>query len=41
MQLHTGLAIETKVYELIIPTEDRLEALHAFNEKRIPIFMGK
>ncbi|WP_404456220.1 enoyl-CoA hydratase/isomerase family protein [Virgibacillus necropolis] len=39
--LHTGLAIESKAYEVIIPTEDRMEALHAFNEKRSPEFKGK
>lgn len=39
--LQTGLAIEAKAYELTIPTQDRMEALHAFSEKRMPIFMGK
>jgi enoyl-CoA hydratase len=39
--LHTGLDIEAKAYELTIPTEDRLEALQAFSEKRDPIFKGK
>ncbi|WP_430789929.1 enoyl-CoA hydratase-related protein [Virgibacillus flavescens] len=39
--LQTGLAIESKAYELIIPTEDRLEALNAFSEKRSPQFKGK
>ncbi|TPE68391.1 enoyl-CoA hydratase-related protein [Halalkalibacterium halodurans] len=39
--LHTGLAIEAKAYETIIPTEDRLEALQAFKEKRPPQFKGK
>lgn len=39
--LQTGLAIESKAYELTIPTEDRMEALHAFNEKRKPVFLGK
>lgn len=39
--LRTGLAIETKAYELVIPTEDRIEALQAFNEKRDPEFQGK
>jgi enoyl-CoA hydratase len=37
----TGLAIESKAYELTIPTEDRLEALTAFSEKREPVFQGK
>ncbi|ALC85298.1 enoyl-CoA hydratase [Bacillus sp. FJAT-22090] len=39
--LHTGLAIESKAYELTIPTEDRMEALLAFSEKRNPVFLGK
>lgn len=39
--LHTGLAIESKAYELTIPTEDRIEALLAFSEKRNPVFLGK
>jgi len=39
--LQTGLALESKAYELTIPTEDRLEALHAFGEKRSPVFSGK
>jgi enoyl-CoA hydratase/carnithine racemase len=39
--LQTGLAIEAKAYELTIPTEDRLEALQAFSEKRNPVFKGK
>lgn len=39
--LQTGLAIESKAYELVIPTDDRLEALLAFSEKRSPLFTGK
>jgi len=39
--LQTGLAIESKAYEITIPTEDRLEALLAFSEKRKPVFLGK
>ena len=38
--LHTGLAIESKAYELTIPTTDRIEALNAFSEKRSPVFTG-
>jgi enoyl-CoA hydratase len=41
VDLHTGIALETKAYEVIIPTEDRLEALEAFKEKRAPVFQGK
>lgn len=39
--LQTGLAIERKAYEITIPTEDRMEALQAFAEKRKPSFSGK
>ncbi len=39
--LHTGLAIETNAYWLTIPTEDRLEGLAAFREKRKPVYKGK
>ncbi|RLQ97269.1 enoyl-CoA hydratase-related protein [Falsibacillus albus] len=39
--LHTGLQIERKAYEMTIPTEDRVEALIAFGEKRKPVFKGK
>lgn len=41
VDLQTGLAIESKAYELTIPTEDRLEALRAFSERRTPNFTGK
>ncbi|MFB7639384.1 enoyl-CoA hydratase-related protein [Peribacillus butanolivorans] len=39
--LQTGMAIEGKAYELTIPTEDRLEALQAFSERRKTQFTGK
>ncbi|MFT9849761.1 enoyl-CoA hydratase-related protein [Aneurinibacillus sp. REN35] len=39
--IQTGIDIETKAYEVIIPTKDRLEALAAFEEKRKPIFTGE
>ncbi|MCA1056447.1 enoyl-CoA hydratase/isomerase family protein [Rossellomorea aquimaris] len=39
--LQTGLQIERKAYEITIPTEDRVEALLAFSEKRKPEFKGK
>lgn len=39
--LGTGLEIESEAYQVVIPTQDRLEALQAFNEKREPIFMGE
>jgi enoyl-CoA hydratase len=39
--LQTGLQIERKAYEITIPTEDRVEALLAFSQKRKPEFKGK
>jgi enoyl-CoA hydratase len=39
--LHTGLGIESNAYWITIPTEDRLEGLAAFKEKRNPVFKGK
>lgn len=39
--LTTGLAIESNAYMVTIPTEDRLEGLKAFREKRTPVFKGK
>jgi enoyl-CoA hydratase/carnithine racemase len=41
VDLQTGLDFESKAYEVIIPTKDRVEALQAFNEKRKPIFLGE
>ena len=39
--MHTGLAIESNAYWVCIPTEDRLEGLAAFKEKRKPVYKGK
>jgi enoyl-CoA hydratase/carnithine racemase len=39
--LHSGLAIESNAYWITIPTEDRLEGLAAFREKRKPVYRGK
>jgi len=41
VDLTTGLAIESKAYEVLIPTKDRVEALNAFQEKRAPKFLGE
>ena len=41
VDLNTGLDIESKAYEVLLPTEDRREALVAFQEKRAPEFKGK
>ena len=37
----TGLAIESNAYWITIPTQDRLEGLAAFREKRKPVYKGK
>ncbi len=39
--INTGLAIESNAYWITIPTEDRLEGLKAFKEKRKPVYKGK
>ncbi len=39
--IHTGMAIESNAYWICIPTEDRLEGLAAFREKRKPVYKGK
>jgi len=39
--LNTGLAVESSAYWATIPTEDRLEGLAAFREKRKPVYRGK
>ena len=41
VDLAQGLEIEQACYQTIIPTEDRLEALEAFREKRPPRFKGR
>ena len=37
----TGLAIESNAYWICIPTEDRMEGLTAFREKRKPVYKGR
>ena len=39
--LGVALPLESKAYEVTIPTKDRLEALAAFVEKRQPVFTGE
>lgn len=39
--LQTGLRIEQKAYEVVIPTEDRMEGLLAFAQKRRPTYKGR
>ncbi len=39
--LATGLAIESNAYRVTIPTQDRVEGLTAFREKRKPVYKGR
>jgi len=39
--LQTGMAIESNAYWVTIPTQDRLEGLAAFREKRKPVYRGE
>ncbi len=39
--LQTGLSIEAQAYQACLPTEDRLEGLAAFREKRKPVYKGR
>jgi enoyl-CoA hydratase/carnithine racemase len=37
----SGYDFEIAAYNLTVPTEDRLEGVRAFNEKRKPVFKGR
>ncbi|KAJ3300777.1 hypothetical protein HK104_003747 [Borealophlyctis nickersoniae] len=41
LDMTSGLAFEQTCYAQIIPTEDRLEGLRAFKEKRKPVYKGR
>lgn len=41
VDLRSGLELEDACYAKVIPTEDRLEGLKAFAEKRKPVYQGK
>lgn len=40
LPLEQGLGVEARCYQLVLPTQDRLEALAAFAEKRKPVYRG-
>lgn len=41
LALESGLDFERASYETLLKTQDRLEALQAFKEKRLPVFRGE
>jgi enoyl-CoA hydratase len=41
MDIRSALFFEVDVYNKMVSTEDRLEGIRAFNEKRKPQFKGK
>ena len=41
LPLDQGLELEARAYEKTLPTQDLLEALAAFADKRKPVFQGK
>ncbi|MCX7272031.1 MAG: enoyl-CoA hydratase-related protein [Burkholderiales bacterium] len=41
MELQTALRFEAEAYDHLVDTDDRLEGVRAFNEKRKPRFLGR
>jgi len=41
MELRTAFRFEVEAYNHLIDTEDRMEGVLAFNEKRKPVFQGR
>lgn len=40
LDIHTGYSYEIEAYNQVLPTQDRVEGIKAFNEKRKPDFKG-
>jgi enoyl-CoA hydratase/carnithine racemase len=40
MELRTAYRFEVEAYNHLVDTEDRMEGVKAFNEKRKPVFKG-
>jgi len=41
LDLDSGIQVERRHYETVLKSEDRLEALRAFAERRPPSFQGR
>ena len=41
IDVRNGYLFELEAYNRMVPTEDRLEGIRAFNEKRKPVYKGK
>ena len=41
MDLHSGMLFEIEAYNRLVGTEDRIEGITAYNEKRRPVFKGR
>jgi methylglutaconyl-CoA hydratase len=41
VDLASGLRAEEALYAQLLPTQDRLEGLKAFAEKRMPVYKGE